>query len=230
MRLHKIANDTPRRVWCGPAAVCMITGAPVSQVMRLLRAERDQSDVCRRKDGSRWPLTGVGLCDLQPVFKELGFVVRPVPDELAPAAGHWNARPTLARWLEHPARSGSATYLIKVPRHYLVIRGTRGGDNGTGGPVPLSRVPCRDRDVEEVHEVAPALAAECMAPAEVKRARAQLGLSALALAELLRLGKGGDRTVRRWEDGSSAVPGPAQVAIELLLEKQLGRQTRPRLG
>ena len=33
------------------------------------------------------------------------------------------------------------------------------------------------------------------------------------------MGKHGGRTVRRWELGEVAVPGPVAVAVELLLEK-----------
>lgn len=56
-----------------------------------------------------------------------------------------------------------------------------------------------------------------MTPAEIRAARKALGLSANGLAEALRLGKGGGRTVRRWESGETPVSGPAQVAIELTL-------------
>jgi len=58
-----------------------------------------------------------------------------------------------------------------------------------------------------------------MTPAEIRTARKTLGLSANGLAEALRLGKGGGRTVRRWESGDSPISGPASVAIELLLKK-----------
>jgi DNA-binding transcriptional regulator YiaG len=57
-----------------------------------------------------------------------------------------------------------------------------------------------------------------MAPTELREARQKLGLSAAGLAKALRLGANGGRTVRRWEAGGP-IPGPAQVAIELMLEK-----------
>jgi DNA (cytosine-5)-methyltransferase 1 len=59
-----------------------------------------------------------------------------------------------------------------------------------------------------------------MAPAEIKAARQRLGLTQSGLAEALRLGPNGERTVRRWEQGDVPVTGPASVAIELLLEKR----------
>jgi DNA-binding transcriptional regulator YiaG len=58
-----------------------------------------------------------------------------------------------------------------------------------------------------------------MTPAELRSARAALGLSAAALARALELGKGGDRTVRRWEAGERDIPGPVRVVLRMLLER-----------
>lgn len=58
-----------------------------------------------------------------------------------------------------------------------------------------------------------------MAPADIKSARQRLGLTQQGLAEALRLGPNGERTVRRWERGDVPVTGPASVAIELLLKR-----------
>ena len=55
--------------------------------------------------------------------------------------------------------------------------------------------------------------------AKLRDARQRLGLSAEGLGTRLRLGSNGDRTVRRWEAGDVPVSGPAQVAIDLLLER-----------
>ena len=64
-----------------------------------------------------------------------------------------------------------------------------------------------------------------MTPAEFRAARKALGLSANGMAEALRLGKGGGRTVRRWESGETPVTGPVSVAVELLLRTR--RKTSP---
>ncbi|MGI9297813.1 MAG: helix-turn-helix domain-containing protein [Gammaproteobacteria bacterium] len=56
-----------------------------------------------------------------------------------------------------------------------------------------------------------------MTPADLKSARKQLGLTQTQLAERLRMGKNGGRTVRRWESGDCPIPGPVEVAIEFLL-------------
>ena len=59
-----------------------------------------------------------------------------------------------------------------------------------------------------------------MTPDRIKEIRIALGLSQNGLAEALRLGANGGRTVRRWESGSMPISGPAQVAMELMAERK----------
>jgi DNA-binding transcriptional regulator YiaG len=59
-----------------------------------------------------------------------------------------------------------------------------------------------------------------MLPADLKSARKTLRLSQAGLAEVLRLGPNGERTIRRWETGDVPVTGPASLAIELLLKSE----------
>ena len=56
-----------------------------------------------------------------------------------------------------------------------------------------------------------------VSPEEIKVARKTLGLSQQGLAEALRLGPNGERTIRRWEQGDVPITGPATVAIECFL-------------
>ncbi len=60
-----------------------------------------------------------------------------------------------------------------------------------------------------------------MTPAEIRASRQSLGLSQTGLAEALRLGPNGERTIRRWEAGDIPVTGPASVAIELLVAQRI---------
>ena len=55
----------------------------------------------------------------------------------------------------------------------------------------------------------------------VRASRKALGMTTKALAEALRLGRNGGRTVRRWESGETPISGPAQVAIELMLSAEI---------
>lgn len=49
------------------------------------------------------------------------------------------------------------------------------------------------------------------------KAKQELGMSAPQLAKVLRMGKGADRTIRRYEKGDIPIPGPLSVAVEALL-------------
>ncbi len=56
-----------------------------------------------------------------------------------------------------------------------------------------------------------------MTPDQFRAARKALGLTQHAMAEALRMGRWGFQSVAKWEKGEAAIPGPAQVAVELLL-------------
>lgn len=57
-----------------------------------------------------------------------------------------------------------------------------------------------------------------MTAKEFRKHRLALGLSTRAMAEKLRLGRWGERTVRRWEAGDFPVPGPVALAIDYMVK------------
>lgn len=59
-----------------------------------------------------------------------------------------------------------------------------------------------------------------MTPADLTAARRALGLTQTALAQALRLRGRGLRSVQRWEAPGGEVPGPVQVAVEMLMAKE----------
>ena len=65
-----------------------------------------------------------------------------------------------------------------------------------------------------------------MKPDDIRTARKTLGLTGKGLAEALRMGKWGWQTISKWENGDVPVPGPAQIAIECLLERKAKRGRR----
>jgi DNA-binding transcriptional regulator YiaG len=69
-----------------------------------------------------------------------------------------------------------------------------------------------------------------MAPTELREARDRLGLTQEELAGLLALGSGGNRTVRRWETGERAIPGPVVVAMRLMAGQTRAALLRERLA
>ena len=56
-----------------------------------------------------------------------------------------------------------------------------------------------------------------MTPADLTAARESLGLSKEQLARALRLRGRGLRSVQRWEAPGAEVPGPVQVAVEMMV-------------
>ena len=57
-----------------------------------------------------------------------------------------------------------------------------------------------------------------MTPTDFHKARKSLGLTQSQMAERLRLGPNGRRTIRRYESGETPVTGPVSVAVELMLK------------
>lgn len=64
-----------------------------------------------------------------------------------------------------------------------------------------------------------------MSPAEVRAAREALGLTQLALAAALECTP---RSVQMWEAGDRNVPGPARVALRLMLQASQPKPQRRR--
>jgi len=52
---------------------------------------------------------------------------------------------------------------------------------------------------------------------DFSKAKLDLGMTGTQLAKTLRMGKGADRTIRRYESGELPIPGPLSVAVEALL-------------
>jgi hypothetical protein len=64
---------------------------------------------------------------------------------------------------------------------------------------------------------------------ELRSIREALGLSQQAFGVVaLELGTWGGRTIRRYESGDSAIPGPVAVAARLLLEDHRRRNGKKR--
>ena len=64
-----------------------------------------------------------------------------------------------------------------------------------------------------------------MTPAELKSARAALGLSAEGFARAVRVESG--RTVRRWESGERDIPGPVLALLDIWLDPRCPARLKP---
>ena len=58
-----------------------------------------------------------------------------------------------------------------------------------------------------------------MTPADLRAAISTLGLTQHTLAETLRMGRWGFQSVGKWVRGEVPIPGPVQVAVELMLQQ-----------
>lgn len=61
-----------------------------------------------------------------------------------------------------------------------------------------------------------------MKSTDLRNARRRLGLTQHGLASALSMGKHGWQSISAWERGERPIPGPAQVALKLMLEKRNG--------
>ncbi len=72
---------------------------------------------------------------------------------------------------------------------------------------------CHDKDKEYV-----------MTPAEFLEARKKLGFTVIGVSNRLKVNR---RTVYLWQSGAIAIPGPVEVAIQLLLENRKRENSTP---
>lgn len=98
---------------------------------------------------------------------------------------------------------------LREARQFVVIQGP-----AAAFPDVIAKI-----DAVLAEHGAPPPRAAATTPTEVKAARQRLGLSQQELAEVLRLGPNGERTIRRWEQGDVPITGPASLALEMLVEK-----------
>lgn len=137
--LHAVTKRAKRgRRYCGPSAVCIVTGAEYGEVTRIIR----------EKTGAR-AVMGTSTFALAPAFHALGWRL----DDRGPDEGE--PRPTLARWARERSPGDRAVYLVNVTRHWVVVRGDEAGDSITGAPVPLAEFGCVRKRVRRVYRVRP---------------------------------------------------------------------------
>jgi hypothetical protein len=132
--LHAIkGRKKGRRQWCGPSALCLVTGIEYDAAILLLKEITDRNLI-----------KGTSTMTMRAAFERLGWRMETKPPH--------NPLPTLAAWLRE--RSGelrSATVLVEVTNHWMVVEGRKGGDSATDGPVWLSDLPNRRARVRGIH-------------------------------------------------------------------------------
>jgi hypothetical protein len=132
--LHAIkGRKKGRRQWCGPSALCLVTGIEYDAAILLLKEITDRNLI-----------KGTSTMTMRAAFERLGWRMTTQPP--------LNPLPTLAAWLRgRSSELRSAPVLVEVSNHWMVVEGRKGGDSKTDGPVWLSDLPTRRARVRGVH-------------------------------------------------------------------------------
>lgn len=142
MELHAVKHDYKAALWCGPAALSAITGKSTKVCRDAVRKVYEVKQGCKRA-----PIKGVKNWEMCDALRLLGYRVMEVDTFYAPML----SRPTLARYLRR--RKGittTATLLINVTRHYVVVRGRKFVDNTQPNPVFIGAAKGRRKRVRFV--------------------------------------------------------------------------------
>lgn len=136
--MKAVVKDTRRALYCGPTAVCAVTGAKASKVLSLIEEQRG-GGAFRESDGRRKGIRGMGVGEVVSVLRRMGYAARYVerPD-----------KPTLAQWLAD--RKLKAPRIIHLRGHFVAVDARHFVDNHVKAPVPLGSCPRRRARVHGV--------------------------------------------------------------------------------
>lgn len=125
--LHPIVHDNRSHLWCGPAAIAMVTGQPTSVIHRLAREYR-------RDQGRRnLSVSGMTVLELEHVMERLGYKRGRFPLNGIYRTPLWMFLATIAfehLHQEHPL-------IVHLPKHVAVIYRGQFADCVRTEPGPL---------------------------------------------------------------------------------------------
>jgi hypothetical protein len=125
-RLYAIVHDLPGRLWCGPAAVAAVTGAPTSRVHAIIEAWR----IARRGYAGRG-VRRTYAGELAYAVRELGFVAT-----CYYASGD---NPTFATFRRSRSLAmRRVAYIVLVTDHFVALAGNRLVDSVHRDPILAS--------------------------------------------------------------------------------------------
>lgn len=137
-----------RRFYCGPFAICAITGAEHDEVRAKINAER------QRRPNT--PVTGTFPGELRSVLRTYGYLLDQEWDfrSAYDRSDFGGKAPTFAAWLrQRKGDSLKTLYFVQLNGHYVVVKGRKMIDNHTKTPVFIRQAPHRRRRVVQVWEV-----------------------------------------------------------------------------
>lgn len=173
MKLHKINHDLKTVLWCGPGALCTLTGLPSSRIMAVLKYVTGKPVV-----------KGVSVGHLAKAAAFLGYQF--VPQSVYSLATE-NGLPTLAKWTsENSQLLSKGAVVFVVSNHFVTVSGRKFCDNWTRVPVALKKAPRRRARVHSAWHVVPIVGFKPQPlptpPPDLKSARPNYSAKAYALA------------------------------------------------
>lgn len=112
MSLYPIIRDTKRKLYCGPTAICAVTGLAASTVIAEFDNYRGAYGF--KSDGVRKGVRGVSNGELVAVLNRLGYKV--VQRDVV-------GKPTVAQYIEGLIEQSWMRRIVNVRGHYIAIGG-----------------------------------------------------------------------------------------------------------
>jgi hypothetical protein len=122
-RLYAIQHDLPTILWCGPAAVAAVTGAPTSRIVEIIRANRGERDGRARAVTYTWPA-------------ELIHALHALGRDSYWTGMSMRGEPTFAQFRKaRTTQMRARALIVLVTGHFLVLAGNRFMDSRQREPI-----------------------------------------------------------------------------------------------
>lgn len=134
--MQPLKKDVKTCAYCGPTAIGVITGKPISKIIETIRMVRGDDPNTRKK-----PVRGLPIWETRSTLRHLGWFSKPVISDIKGQ--------TLAKFLRsRPKELMNVHLLILVTGHWVVVKGRKFADSLTNGePVFISKAPGRRKRV-----------------------------------------------------------------------------------
>jgi hypothetical protein len=132
MTLRHINYDTDRAMYCGPTAICAVTGKSARMVLHVIEAGRGERAINAR--GVAKGVRGMHISEVVAVLTDMGFQVQ--------RRSYLGRCPTVAQYCEtmFPERA-NCPRIIRIRGHFMAVsdHGKTICDTGTKQPVPAKQ-------------------------------------------------------------------------------------------
>lgn len=145
MKWFKVRKSENLTLYCGPSAICGITGFGGARVINEVHRVRGE---LKRNKKNRKKVVGMYTGEVLAVLANLGFRANIYFSPKGIGLGDWM---TVSRKFH---RQPDHLFLVVVTGHFILVRGSEIQCNQTGGrPICRSRAPGLRRVVHEVYRI-----------------------------------------------------------------------------